>query len=46
MNSIETQIPFSYYYLNISTPIPLMQYDDNLAEIFTGDYTYLTNYEV
>jgi hypothetical protein len=46
MNSIETQIPFTYYYLNISTPNPLTQTDDSLGELFTGDYTYFTNYEV
>lgn len=46
MNSIETQIPFTYYYLNISTPEPLVQTDDSLGELFTGDYTYFTNYEV
>jgi hypothetical protein len=46
MNSIETQIPFTYYYLNISKPNPLVQTDDSLGELFTGDYTYFTNYEV
>ena len=46
MNSIETQIPFSYYYLNISMPENLIELDEGLSEIFTGDRTYLTNYEV
>jgi transmembrane 9 superfamily protein 2/4 len=46
MNSVETQIPFSYYYLNISHPIDLKKEDEGLSEIFTGDYNYITNYQV
>jgi transmembrane 9 superfamily protein 2/4 len=46
MNSIETQIPFSYYYLNISYPDKLEKEDEGLSELFTGDYNYKTNYQV
>jgi transmembrane 9 superfamily protein 2/4 len=46
MNSIETQIPFSYYYLNISMPKNMTLEDEGLSEIFTGDYMYFTNYQI
>jgi transmembrane 9 superfamily protein 2/4 len=46
MNSVETQIPFSYYYLNISFPKNLTKEEEDLSELFTGDYNYKTNYEV
>jgi transmembrane 9 superfamily protein 2/4 len=44
MNSIEVQIPFDYYYLNICRPQELIQEPDNLGEILTGDKSYQTNY--
>jgi len=45
MNSIETQIPFDYYYINICRPETLVLEPDNLGEILTGDRSYYTKYE-
>ncbi len=44
MNSIEVQIPFDYYYLGICKPDELVQEQDNLGEILTGDKSFLTSY--
>ena len=45
MNSIETQIPFEYYYLQICPPEVYIQEPDNLGEILTGDKSYKSTYE-
>jgi len=45
MNSIETQIPFEYYYLDICPPEKVLLEPDNLGEILTGDRSYYSKYE-
>ncbi len=46
MNSIQTQLPFEYFYLNICTPSQLQKEPDNLGEILTGDKSYISNYKI
>lgn len=46
MNSIFTQIPFSYYYLGIVPPEKLEPIDNSLGGLLTGDVTYETVYNV
>ncbi len=43
MNSIETQIPYDYYYLETCRPDEIVKEPDNLGEILTGDISYKTN---
>jgi transmembrane 9 superfamily protein 2/4 len=43
MNSVQTQIPFDYYYLQICKPDEIIREPDNLGEILTGDLSYKSN---
>jgi transmembrane 9 superfamily member 2/4 len=43
MNSVQTQIPFDYYYLQICKPDEIIKEPDNLGEILTGDISYKSN---
>jgi transmembrane 9 superfamily protein 2/4 len=45
LNSIKTQIPFDYYYLDICPPEKLVLEPDNLGEILTGDRSYYSKYQ-
>lgn len=45
MNSIETQIPFDYYYLDICRPNKTTIETENLGDILTGDIAHRTNYQ-
>jgi transmembrane 9 superfamily protein 2/4 len=45
MNSVETQIPFDYYYLHICPPQKFEILSDNLGEILTGDLLQKTKYQ-
>jgi hypothetical protein len=46
MNSITTQIPFDYYYLDICKPDKLISESDNIGLLFSHEITYKTNYGI
>ncbi len=46
MNSINTQIPFDYYYLDICKPEKLTTVSDNIGLLFSHENTFKTNYEI
>lgn len=47
MNSLYTQIPFDYYYLQIGSPnITNNGHSDSFLEVLFGDVTDNSNYEV
>lgn len=47
MNSIKTQFPFDYTYLEICEPgLKLNHEHDHIAELFTGEKYYITDYKI